>query len=325
MPNQSVAILRYHAVANNKKNDYASESITITTDNFERHVRYLSKRYNIINLDEVYTCIRNKKSFKPNSVVFTFDDGYADNFNAYKILKKYNCTGTFYITAECINWNTPLWLIELRFLINHTSKKDISVSLNSRTYSFSLKDHREDAIQKLTILIKSNDLKTRENIMKQIRTQLDDVQNYSENLKHTMLSWKQVKTMHKDGMTIAAHTKTHCNLPNAKEDEAKEEITGSKRLIEQNLSTKVKHFSYPNSGPYPYYTEQIKSMVKEAGFLTATTSAQGFAGTDSDLYELKRVRTPDSLPELISLMEWDRFTEKIKSFAFIGKLITLFS
>src|SRR5574342_541272 len=93
-PNRKVAILRYHAVVDPHDNYYANPNICLAVRDFERHVRYFARRYRVISLDEVVDAIRSGKALPHNAVVFTFDDGYADNFLAAEILKRYGASGT---------------------------------------------------------------------------------------------------------------------------------------------------------------------------------------------------------------------------------------
>ncbi len=307
-PNKRVAILRYHSVKNGRENFYSVPGVNISLQAFERHVRYFSKNYRIVSLDEVVKCIKDRIPFKKNSVVFTFDDGYADNYDAFKILKKYGGQGTFYLTAGSIDGKSYLWLFLVRYLITSTEKERVELAVNGKHLKFCTKD-KEKAIENITVLIKSNDIQTRDDIIKQLRQQLT-VDNLEETSKKVMLSWNQVEEMCAEGMTIGGHTNTHCNLPNAKPEDAAKEIEDGKRLIESNLNVYIKHFAYPNGGPYPYFNDEIKEFVKNAGFSSATTSLNGFVDMDSDLFKLRRVRTTESLSETVCSLELERLKEK---------------
>ena len=46
-----------------------------------------------------------------NAVAITFDDGYADNLPAARTLHRYGVTGTFYLTAGCLDGEQPFWLV----------------------------------------------------------------------------------------------------------------------------------------------------------------------------------------------------------------------
>jgi peptidoglycan/xylan/chitin deacetylase (PgdA/CDA1 family) len=108
-------------------------------------------------------------------------------------------------------------------------------------------------------------------------------------------------------MIIGGHTMTHLNLPNADPDEARDEIISCRAALEKKLEIPIRHFSVPNSGPYPYYNADVKQMVAASGYVSAVTSAHGFVDTASELLELRRIRTVPELYETIATIELAKF------------------
>jgi len=298
---KSVAILRYHSIVKPEDNFYVSPSIILSPEIFEEHVEYFTQHCNIISLDTVKTCVETRSPFPEHSVVFTFDDGYRDNFTAYEILKRYNATGTFYLASSCIDNSSILWLFEVIYLLGHTRNSSIELAFNDSIFTVPLLtvQQRQSAIRKITAVIKSNNLVTREDIRAQLRKQTIDVEEYKEKANQVMLTWSQVKEMSDNGMTIGGHTTTHLNLPNADSLDAEREIRGCKKEIESWTGKKVQHFSYPNGGPYDYYNDTIMGFVKNAGYSTSTTSNNGVSGHHSDLFELSRIRVTPYLSEVL--------------------------
>ena len=157
---------------------------------------------------------------------------------------------------------------------------------------------REQSINKITRLLKSVTMTTREDIRKSFRLKLGDVSAFPKNL---MLNWSQLNEMVQMGMEIGGHTMTHPNLPSATQDEAWEEIRQCKSLLEARLKIKVSHFAYPNGGSAAHYDNKTKTLVRKAGFLSATTSMAGKPSFESDLFELRRMRVTEDFSEML----WD--------------------
>ena len=61
------------------------------------------------------------------------------------------------------------------------------------------------------------------------------------------------------------------------------------------------HFAYPNGGSLAHVDDKSKALVREAGFQSATTSKEGKPGFESDLFELRRMRSTEALSEML----WD--------------------
>ena len=100
-----------------------------------------------------------------------------------------------------------------------------------------------------------------------------------------MLSQKEVCEMAENGIEFGAHTINHPHLTQINLEEAKREIEEPKKLISEFTGLPIIAFSYP----YGEYNEDIKKLVKEAGFTCAFTVEPGINRQNGDLFELKRI------------------------------------
>jgi peptidoglycan/xylan/chitin deacetylase (PgdA/CDA1 family) len=260
-------------------------------------------------MDVLVDCILNQTPFPKNAVVLTFDDGYADNYRAAELLHSYGLTGIFYITAGCIETQEHFWGAEIRYLLEQTQRQKICLSTHGYAEEVSLgtQKDRADSVRKLTRLLKTVDVRSREEIRQKLRRQLDDALPCPNDL---MLTWQQLKEMVAMGMEIGGHTMTHCNLPNAQEHEAWFEITQCKALLERQLEVQVRHFAYPNGGSVQHYNNQVKALMERAGFRSACTSKSGFVGPKCDRLELPRVRASENVAEMVWGVETARWQGK---------------
>jgi len=97
-PKYTVPILIYHEIG------YEKGSFFVSPENFAKQMEYIKKNgYEVITLDELVKCTKDKKLLKKNKVVITFDDGYKDNFQyAYPILKGFGYPGTIFLISDFI-------------------------------------------------------------------------------------------------------------------------------------------------------------------------------------------------------------------------------
>jgi peptidoglycan/xylan/chitin deacetylase (PgdA/CDA1 family) len=94
--NRCASILMYHSVGKNEA------FFTVTPEEFEWQVEYVVKKgFKTLKISDLVEILIEGGDIS-NCVVFTFDDGYKDNYeHAFKNLKKYNVPATiFLITGE---------------------------------------------------------------------------------------------------------------------------------------------------------------------------------------------------------------------------------
>jgi peptidoglycan/xylan/chitin deacetylase (PgdA/CDA1 family) len=99
-------ILTYHRVAEPVDDPHL---LAVSPVNFEQQVEFLKKNYNVISLEQLIHDVAQQK-LQQNSVVITFDDGYADNlYTALPILEKYNAPMTLFVTSGHIDTPRFYW------------------------------------------------------------------------------------------------------------------------------------------------------------------------------------------------------------------------
>ena len=76
------------------------------------------------------------------------------------------------------------------------------------------------------------------------------------------LSWDMVSEMHRVGMTIGSHTKTHALLTNESWQRVAHETTDSRLTLERKLGTQITHFAYPDGR----FNAVVVRLVAEAGY-----------------------------------------------------------
>lgn len=109
----------------------------------------------------------------------------------------------------------------------------------------------------------------------------------------------QIQDLSKHDFEIGSHTLTHPGLALLKPDKQKTEIFDSKTKLEKLLGQPVISFCYP----YGNYNDETVKLVKEAGYLYATTTKTGEAETQSP-FLLKRLRMPDAANTLNLLKKY---------------------
>jgi len=86
------------------------------------------------------------------------------------------------------------------------------------------------------------------------------------------------------GMEIGAHSRTHPRLTQLPPAEAREEICGSKKILEDRFGVAVEHFCYP----YGDWNPVVQGLVAEAGYRSACTTVPGANGAGVSPLALRR-------------------------------------
>lgn len=101
-----------------------------------------------------------------------------------------------------------------------------------------------------------------------------------------MLSWHEIKEMHRAGIACGAHTLTHPDLTRLSPERLETEVVGGKQLIEDALGSQVHTFAYP----FGRYNEGCRELVSHH-FVCACSDRLGLVQARSDAYALERVDT----------------------------------
>ena len=104
--------------------------------------------------------------------------------------------------------------------------------------------------------------------------------------KTKQMSAAQLQEMIHAGIDIGSHTQTHAYLPDLSFEEQRREIFDSKKDLEESLGIPIKYFAYPIGG----FSDEIKEIVRQAGYEGACATNRGYDRFNKDVFELKRIR-----------------------------------
>ncbi|MEI7474106.1 MAG: glycosyltransferase [bacterium] len=281
-------VLIYHRVGD-LEND--PQNLSISAEKFEAQMKYLKENYKVISLKELTKDLKKKK-IKHNSVVITFDDGYADNlYNAKPILEKYNIPATVFITGEMINSNKEYWWDELEkiFVSDKTSIfKPLSVEINNKIYHWNI-NNKLDAISvynQLHPLIKYTSNEERKNILNFLLNWADT--QIEGRASHRAMTDNEIIDLSLGGLIeIGAHTVSHCVLTQETEERQLFEIIESKKILEKILNKNIESFSYP-FGTSEDANDKTANLVKNCGFENGIANEQDFVTNIDNPYLIPR-------------------------------------
>jgi peptidoglycan/xylan/chitin deacetylase (PgdA/CDA1 family) len=239
--------------------------------------------FRVLPLDEAVARLR-AGALPARALAITFDDGYADNFeNAVPILEKHGLPATFFVSTGFLDggrmWNDTV-IESIRACPDETLDLDDSGLGRFRLDSI---ENRRRAIETIISRIKYLPVHERSGKAERI-AHVSGVDLPSD----LMMTSEQIRQLHRRGMQIGAHTIAHPNLVNIGLEEARKEIAGSKRFLEELLEARIRLFAYPNGKPGKDYSPEHVRLARELGFDAAFSTARGCATRHSDPFQLPR-------------------------------------
>lgn len=254
-PRDGALILFAHRVAE----DFDDWLGGIPPDLFERQIAWLARRFRFLSLDDLVDHIRRHEPVPRNSVVLTFDDGFVDNYSvALPILERYDVRPTLYLVTDSIESGELPWPQRLAWVISRTSLRTLTLT-DAAQLDLPLRSvhDRQEALKTLKEVRKTLCLRDQLGMFGEVVDRCG-----VETPKNRMLSWDQVRDMHKRGVTVGSHTVYHSFMKRLPLDDARVELQGSKSTIEGRLGARVRHFCFPHGS----YGGAVGRIAEEVGY-----------------------------------------------------------
>jgi peptidoglycan/xylan/chitin deacetylase (PgdA/CDA1 family) len=124
----------------------------------------------------------------------------------------------------------------------------------------------------------------------------------SGELPGALMDKAQVANWLEAGQEIGSHTLTHPRLTQVSVQQAREEIIGSKKKLEDTFGRPVENFCYP----FGDWNPALRDIVAEAGYKSACTTKFGVNTSEADPFALKRVTVRYASRKLKNLGVWLR-------------------
>ncbi len=105
------------------------------------------------------------------------------------------------------------------------------------------------------------------------------------------LSWDEVREMAELGFEIGSHTVTHPDMAQVPVEQARRELTQSRKCLEHQLSRPVRWFAYPFGGQDHFSLDRLP-LVYEAGYEGCLSAHGGFVYPHQDQLIVPREAVP---------------------------------
>jgi peptidoglycan/xylan/chitin deacetylase (PgdA/CDA1 family) len=273
-------ILMYHRVVPNRElaTTYVQPGMYVTPATFERHLRFLTSRFELLTLRELLAKWEiGGWDDSARYCVLTFDDGWIDNYRyAYPLLRAYGVPATIFLPTALIGSDSWLWSDRLGELLRRRrsgTPEDWDAQIE-RAKDLS-DEQRNDLLGALEMEVGEGGAPRRR-----------------------FVNWSEVDDMARHGIAFGSHSKTHANLTRLSGPALESELRESLEMLRARARTCVPVLAYPNGD----HTGAVAAAAKAAGYRAAVTTMPGLERRiPSDPFRLRRIGVHDDVAQSIPL------------------------
>ena len=200
-------VLNYHRLGSSAGNAFDEDLFSADPDVFRAQLLYLRKHFEVIGLDEVLRMVEGRSALDRPSVLITFDDGYADNFDlGLPILQDLGLPAAFFIPTELIQSSRLSWWDHIAYSVKHTHQETLTIDYPVPLTLDLRPEKRADAIRRIQVAYKRADRLDVPAFFDQLDGRLDVRVNPQSLGRGLFMSWEQIRALRRAGMGVGAHT-----------------------------------------------------------------------------------------------------------------------
>jgi len=285
---KGVYCFNYHRVGQASESFYDPNVFSCNEENFEKHLQFYKKDFDLITVDELNSLTNSKTRLKSRFALITFDDGYIDNYSlAFPLLKANNVPAVFFIATDFIEKDILPWWDEIAFLVKNSSQN--SVQLENWHTPISLKEKsKESNVKDVLQRIKTDTSNTMAKNIENLKKSLGLEPDYFTPHKDLFMTWDMLKEMQANGMTIGSQSCSHSIMSHLSIEDQKYEALNSKKILSEKMNSEINSFAYPVGG-ISAFTQATENILLESEYSLGFSFIAGInRNLEGSRFHLKR-------------------------------------
>lgn len=248
--------------------DLAPDLVSASPALFERHLRYLARFYHPIGAAELLAALGGRHALPRGAVLVTFDDGYRDFQEiAWPLLKRYQVPAVLFVpTAFADDPDRIFWWDALWQVLARTGRDRVALA-GHPSLSLASPGDRVAASRTVAEWLKTLTPSGRSAALDAL------IEQHEVRPEPTpaVLSWAELRRLADDGVTVAAHGRTHELLDQIEGPALAREVAGCRDDLVRELGACPPLFAYPNGN----FNRRSLEALDAAGFRAGFTAAHG--------------------------------------------------
>ncbi len=209
----------------------------VRADQFRQQLRYLTRHYRILSLDDALRELWSGELKQPTACL-TFDDGYHNNCTvALPILRAFQAPATVYLATGMVGTDRRLWSVALESSFVATSATSVALERTAPAVHLPTdSDGRRTLAHAVIDQLKRLRPAARDPVLADLHAQLGDGHGAVSD-DFAMMNWADARTMEATGLvSFGGHTMNHEILSRLDEQELECEIDGCLSTLRRNRS-----------------------------------------------------------------------------------------
>lgn len=249
-------IVCYHRVVEDftESAKTAIPSMLISTRMLERHIDWLARRFSILSLDDLGSYLESNRSSRKPVAAITFDDGYSDVFyHGFPLLKRKGVPAAVFVVTGLVGTGKPQLFDRLYLYLRLAESRGLHLAetVNMAVRAAGLEEvdvtgsrSGDEPFRVMTLLLNRFPAQIVERILTELSERIPAGEHALEAC--APLTWEMIGKMHRGGITIGSHTRSHTLLTSESLESAAAQLCDSKTALESQLKCRVRHFAYPD-------------------------------------------------------------------------------
>lgn len=294
-----ITVPSYHrAGAVGVRTEYDDGVIDVSPEGFGRQLDFLQRHCTVIDLAELLAFVESggTRQLPANPVLITFDDGYLDNHRiVLPALRERGMTAVFFVATHYVEERRLFWWDRVNFIVKTTKKERLELTYPERTTLALGSDRaRAEATHRVLRTIKDSYALDLDRFLDGLAEAADVRLSREEERRRVdelLMTWDHVRELRAAGMDVQSHTHTHRVLQTLPPERLADELTTSRKKLEDVLGERIRAVSYP-VGKRLVRGSHIRRAVEDAGYEIGFSNCSGVNHPWSfDRFDARRMGT----------------------------------
>jgi peptidoglycan/xylan/chitin deacetylase (PgdA/CDA1 family) len=236
---------------------------------------YLRRHYRVVPLLEIVEQLGSPKGLDSHTVALTIDDGRRDFYESmFPLLKEFKFPATFFVVSSFICGEDWIWTDKVLWLSQQPGPPAALMPGKLDELFRSLNRMRPEA---------------RNSQIQAMAASAGITIPGKAPGKYAPCSWGELREMVASGLVdIGSHTVSHPILASITDEESWQELTVSRRQIEEGIGRAPASFCFPNGMPGDFRPTQVQ-QIADVGYACSVVASFGLVDDAADPFRLPRL------------------------------------